>query len=179
MKKCLVCEAPLRLVKFKCIEGYVCKTCYEKASLNFTQTIKTKTKDELLAIIKLPDQDSINVGFEISRKINQLLLFDDSHQKICLPNHKKYTKEVLKPEIFAFSEILSCEIIEEHTEKMDKKKKLELGVIKVQLTFETAVRDIWLIPNFINRESMPYRTMLSLADNIVNEVNRSKEVVAC
>ena len=179
MKECLLCHAPLKLIKFKCADGHVCKTCYEKASLNFSQTIKTKTKAELLAIIEQPLEENTDETFEISRKINQLIFFDDRNQQICLPNHKKYTKEKLKPEIYPFAAILNCQVVEEQIERVVKKKPQQLGSIKVVLTFKNEKRDIWLIPNFINIDSMAYKTMRSLAKNIVAEINQSKEGVAC
>lgn len=179
MKECLLCHAPLKLIKFKCADGHVCKNCYEKASLNFSQTIKTKTKEELLAIIEQPLEENTDETFEISRKINQLIFFDDHNQQICLPNHKKYTKEKMKPEIYPFAAILNCQVVEEQIERVVKKKPQQLGSIKVVLSFQNEKRDIWLIPNFINIDSMAYKTMRSLAKNIVAEVNQSKEGVAC
>ncbi|WP_413538669.1 hypothetical protein [Enterococcus malodoratus] len=179
MKECLICSASLKLIKFKCADGHVCKGCYEKVSLNFTQTIKNKTQAELLEIIAAPEEEAPAETFEITRKINQFIFFDDTHQKICLPNHKKYTKEALKPEVYPFSVILSCQLVEEQTEQVVKKKKQQLGSIKVVLTLQEETREIWLIPNFINRDSMAYKTMRSLANNIVAEVNQLKEGVAC
>ncbi|MFR4753086.1 MAG: hypothetical protein ACLT90_14445 [Enterococcus raffinosus] len=96
-----------------------------------------------------------------------------------MPNHKKYTKEKLKPEIYPFSSIKNCQVIEEKTERTVKKKIQKLGRIKVVLTVQQETRDIWLIPNFINRDSTAYKTMRSLASNIVVEVNQLKEEVAC
>jgi hypothetical protein len=69
--------------------------------------------------------------------------------------------------------------VEEQIERVVKKKPQQLGCIKVVLTFQNESRDIWLIPNYINIDSMAYKTMRSLAKNIVVEVNQSKEVVAC
>lgn len=177
MKTCLICDAPLKLIKFKSADGSLCKRCYEKASMNFTQTIKTKTKADLLKI--LAEEEPSNEPFEMTRKINQFIFFDDQHQQICLPNHKKYTKSAMKPEIFDFSSILDCQVVEEETEKLVKKKVQQLGRIKVVLTMENTMREIWLIPNDINRESMAYKTMRSLATTIVAEVKQSKEGVAC
>lgn len=179
MKECLICRAPLKLIKFKCADGHVCKSCYEKVSLNFTQTIKTKTKAELLETLETAKKEQLNDEFEITRKINQLIFFDDRNQQICLPNHKKYTKKKLNAEVYSFSEILNCQIVEEQVERVVKKKKQQLGSIKVVLTFRNNERDIWLLPNFINRDSMTYKTMSSLANNIVVEVNQLKKVVVC
>lgn len=123
MKECLLCSAPLKLIKFKCAEGHVCKTCYEKASMNFSQTIKRKTKAELLEIMKAPLEENKEETFEISRRINQLIFFDDYNQQICLPNHKKYTKETLKPEVYSFSAIVDCQLVEEQIERVVKKSR--------------------------------------------------------
>ncbi|MBO1306081.1 hypothetical protein JZO70_07905 [Enterococcus sp. 669A] len=177
MKECLLCSAPLKLVKFKCAEGHVCKVCYEKVSLNFTQTIKTNTKEELLARLENEPTDA----FEISRKVNQLILFDDNQQQLCLPNHKKYTKENLKPEFYPFSSILDCQVVEEQVEKIVKKKKQTLGTIKVVITFagkQPVTRDIWLIPNLIDNTSMAYKTMRSLAESIIKEIDQSRNAAA-
>ncbi|MEO1769574.1 DUF4428 domain-containing protein [Candidatus Enterococcus ferrettii] len=182
MKECLICKTSLRFIKFKCADGYVCKNCYEKASQNFSQTIKNRTKEELLKQFDTAIEVKEEAAFEISRKINQLLLFDDKNQQFCLPNHKKYTKEDLKPEIYPFSAIINCQMMEEQIEKVVKKKKQTLGCIKVVLTLdqgEKVTRAIWLIPNFINTTSMPYQTMKSLAENVVNEINQSREGILC
>ncbi|MGG5369617.1 DUF4428 domain-containing protein [Enterococcus sp. AZ196] len=179
MKKCLICSTPVKWIKFKCADGNVCKQCYEKVSANFTQTIKTKTKEELLAMLKDAQSEPAGTSFEISRKINQLIFFDDKNQQICLPNHKKYTKENLKPEIYSFTEISNCQVVEEQIERLVKKKQQQLGSIKVVLSLENETREIWLIPNYINRDSMAYKTMRSLAANIVAEIKQSKEDVAC
>ncbi|GCF95285.1 hypothetical protein NRIC_31760 [Enterococcus florum] len=181
MKECLLCDRPLKLIKFKSAEGYVCKQCYEKVSLNFTQTIKNQTKAELLSTLENTEEANDSVSFEITRKINQYILFDDKHQQLCLPNHKKYTKDELKPEVYPFSAIVNCQIDEEQVEKVVKKKKQALGCIKVTLVLQEEdqiSRDIWLIPNLISTSSMPYKTMRSLAQNIVQEVERSKQEVA-
>lgn len=180
MGECLTCNRSLRFIKFKCADGYVCKHCYEKVSLNFTQTIKTKTRAELYGLLKNFDKKQQAESFEISRRINQLVLFDDQQKQLCLPHHKKYTKEALKPEIYSFSAIKECQLVEDKIEKIVKKKQQTLGCIKVAITFiegNEVTRDIWLIPNYISRSSMPYKTMKSLAQNIVTEINRSKEMV--
>lgn len=173
MNKCLICQTPVRFIKFKCQDGYVCKKCYEAASLNFSQTIKNKTKEDLLKIIQLSEEAV--PAFEISRRINQLILFDDQHGQLCLPNHQKYCYEQRKPEIFAFNQIVNCKVVEQQVERMIKKKKEQLGSIKVLLEFQQGeTREILLVPNPIRRDSMPYKTMSSLAKTIVQEVKNSK-----
>jgi hypothetical protein len=50
MKKCLICQKPLKWIKFKSLDGHVCKKCYEIVSVSFSQTITQKTRDELIEI---------------------------------------------------------------------------------------------------------------------------------
>lgn len=183
MKKCLICTAPVRFIKFKCQDGHVCKTCYEKVSLNFSQTIKTKTKEELIAIHQEQSQSSAVDDFEISRKINQLVLFDDTNKQFCLPNHLKYSGETLQPEFYPFTAIQGCRI-EEHQvlkEDKDKGKSKKLGTIKVVLNLndgqEALTRNIWLIPNPIQIDNRTYQTMMSLAQKVTEELNQTKERV--
>ncbi|ELB05494.1 hypothetical protein [Enterococcus faecium] len=147
--------------------------------MNFTQTIKDKTKAEIIEIIESSRENSTVKNFDISRKINQFIFFDDTNQQICLPNHKKYAKENLKPEVYSYGEILGCQVITNQTEGTIKKKKQKLGCIKVTLTMKSEKRDIWLVPNLINVESMAYKTMSSLANSIVDEVNYSKKFIVC
>jgi hypothetical protein len=179
MRACVICNDALKWIKFKCAEGYVCKSCYEKASVNFTQTIKTKTNAELLELFVDTTDAQAEPTFTMTRKINQLIFFDDTSGKICLPNHKKYAKEKLKPEIYSYAEIVNCQLLEEHEEKYVKKKLQQLGRIKVVLTLKQETREIFLIPNYINRDSMAYKTMHSLANNIVSEVKKTTERIPC
>ena len=119
-------------------------------------------------------------SFEISRRINQLVLFDDQQKQLCLPHHKKYTKEVLQPEIYPFAAIKKCQLVEEQVEKVVKKKPQTLSWIKVAITFNggnEVTKDIWLIPNYISRSSMVYKTIKSLAQKVVAEINCSKEMI--
>lgn len=173
MKQCLICDTPVRFVKFKCQDGYVCKPCYEKVSLQFTQTITTKSKEELLAIYHEEQLATPADSFEISRKINQLVLFDDEHQRICLPNHQKYSQETLQPEFYPFSAINSCQLEEKQVIKVEKKQEQQLGTIKIIIKLfdqQPVTRNIWLISKPIRIDSMPYRTMQTLAHKIIQEM---------
>ena len=180
MKKCLICTAPVMFLKFKCQDGHVCKTCYEKVSLNFSQTIKTKTKEELIAIHQEQSQSSAIDNFEISRKINQLVLFDDANKQFCLPNHMKYSGETLQPEFYPFTAIKGCRIEEHQVLKEDKDKSKKLGTIKVVINLndgQPITRNIWLIPKPIQIDNRTYQTMMSLAQKVIEELNQTKEGV--
>lgn len=179
MKACLICESSVRFIKFKCRDGYVCKTCYETVSLNFSQTIKSKNKEELLLIYQVNALNKETVvtdeqPFEITRRIGQFLLFDDRHQLLCLPNHSKYTKEQRKPEIFPFDTVLDCHL-EEKKSVLSGKKVKEVGTIKLTLIFsgeEQSSRVIWLIANPVRRDSVAYQTMQKLAKKVRQEIKQ-------
>lgn len=169
MKTCLICDQKLGWIKFKSIEGSLCKNCYEQASQNFTTVVKNKTKAEILTLIKQTKTEK-NPHFEISRKINQILLFDDQHQQLCIPNHPKYSREKKEPAFYAYDEVRTSWVTEECFEAEVKKQKQTLGTLKVEIQLANSTAEIWLIPKPINISSMPYRTMTSLAQQIVTEL---------
>jgi hypothetical protein len=144
--------------------------------VSFSQTITQKTRDELIEIYGQRTTYDDSKEFETTRSINQLILFDDTHQIICLPNHSKYTQTSLKPEYYNFTELTDYQInMEQNIKKIDKKEKI-VGTIEIQLMFDYhLIRSIWLIPNPIQVDSIPYKTMQSLADKIVGELNSVKE----
>lgn len=179
MKTCLICGTTVTFIKFKCQSGYVCKKCYEIVSLNFSQTIKSKNREDLFARYQQYFKQNAGTSnetptFEITRRISQFLLFDDKQQLICLPNHSKYTKERLQPEIFPFSSIVECQLEEEAVVVNDKVKE-EVGTIKLTLFFsqrQQQVRTIWLIAQPIRRDSAAYQMMKKLAGKIVQDVHQ-------
>ncbi|MEQ7033473.1 hypothetical protein ABQE22_13055 [Enterococcus durans] len=183
MKKCLFCAAPLKLMKFKCKDGYICKNCYEIVSLNFSQTVKNKGKEELKQIYEKHSFPQKETEFEITRTINQLVLFDEKNALLCLPNHLKYCKEKLKPEIFSFSSINNCQVERKQTLVKEKKKEQFFGTIKIIIRtnqVEKSMKEIWLIPNPIQVNSLAYKTMDTLAEKIKQEIEQvQKGVVSC
>lgn len=183
MKTCLLCENSLKLIKFSCRDGHICKACYEVVSQNFSQTIKQKGLEELQQLYYSQTEPVTGPSFEITRKINQLVLFDDDHQLLCLPNHPKYCKETLTPEVYAFDSLDDCRIEEATTMVKEKKKQLRVGTLKVTLHFtqgQQISRDIWLIPNPIRVDSVAYKTMQTLAQKIKQELEAiQKGVISC
>lgn len=172
MKTCLICDEKLGWVKFKSIDGRLCKKCYQIASRDFSEVVKNKTKSEILATFHQSTAHYQEKIFETTRKINQLVLFDDHHQQLCLPNHSKYSDGQQKPEIFSYAEIASCQLEEQHQQQQVKKKKLMLGTLKVDLQTDVSAHVIQLVPKPIDIESGIYKTMKSLAESIVKEVNQ-------
>lgn len=181
MKKCLICEGKLSFIKFKCRDGHVCKNCYETVSQGFTQVIKDKTKEELLAQISEGDKGlgQTSSHFMISRKINQYILFDDQSKQLCLPNHPKFTKEKRPLEYFDYADVLNCQLQQIETLKTINKKELSCGRLCVEIRLKQGTRKIWLIPNPIDTSSMAYRTMGTLAEKIVTEIQGVQEGIPC
>lgn len=167
MKSCLICQKKLRLIKFKCQSGHICKSCYEVVSVKFSKTIIHQTIEELLAIYQ--GEKSESEVFEMSHRINQFILFDKTHQKFCLPNHPKYTINELEPEYYSFSDIKSCYIDYYRVEKDGE----GFGTVKVIMKFTglQSDRQILMLRKAINCNSMPYKMMETIAQKIVEEVN--------
>ncbi|MGM0240633.1 hypothetical protein [Enterococcus sp. AZ103] len=172
MKTCLICDEKLGWVKFKSIDGTLCKKCYQIASRDFSEVIKNKTKSEILATFHQSTTLCQEKIFETTRKINQLVLFDDYNQKLCLPNHSKFSEGKQGPKIFSYTEIESCQLEEQHQQQQVKKKKLTLGTLKVYLQMGVSTHVIQLVPKPIDIHSSIYKTMKSLAQSIVKEVNQ-------
>lgn len=173
MTSCLICDRPVRFFKFKCQNGCVCKKCYEVVSLNFTQIITDKNEAELLRIYTAAQAEEHQAAFDITRRINQFILFDDLRQLICLPNHPNYAHSALGPEYYSLSDVKNCKKIEVKTKKDDK----VLGTIKVLIEFVDSQlkREIWLLKKPIACDSLPYQTMRSLAEKIVQELANTNE----
>lgn len=175
MKQCLICQKQLKWVKFKCLDGHVCKACYEIVSISFSQTITQKTKVELMDIYKSRITNQASKEFEVTRSINQFVLFDDIHRRFCLTNHSKYTRTSLEAEYYTFSELVDCQLnLDQYAKCIGKKEKM-LGTIEVRLMFKgNSIRSIWLVPNPIRIDSISYKTMESLANKTIEELNNIK-----
>lgn len=180
MDSCLFCKKKPLIIKFFCLDGPVCKSCYKLVSMNYSQTIKQKTLVELEEILNLHatnlnmgTQDLYAKSFKVSRSINPMILFDDESEVFCLPNHAKYSQAVMKPEVYAYSDIIDCRAFLPEFSKRIGKKDRRIGTIEVRLYFNHNLqRSIWLLPNPIQTESNMYRTMALLADKIILEIKK-------
>jgi len=172
MKQCLICHKMLKWMKFKCLEGYVCKECYEIVSESFSQTITQNTKSELVEIYNQRTAVHMSKEFETTRSIFQVILFDDKRQKICLPNHPKYTRTSLEPEFYDNNELVDYRVnVTKYPRKINKKTQI-VGTIEILLTLKKDFsRSIWLIPNPIKVDSVTYKMMESLANKIIDELD--------
>lgn len=104
MKQCILCQRRLGFVKFKSRAGRVYKHCYALVSLNYTQTITNLDWPQLQAFYQQQTarQTLEPQEFVITRRINQYILLDDTHQLLCLPNNVKFSGAELSPEYFQY-----------------------------------------------------------------------------
>lgn len=70
----------------------------------------------------------------ITRRINQYILLDDTHQLLCLPNNVKFSGAELSPEYFQYR-MLRQSYLEQQTRTQ---ASLVLKNIIVQLKFQNA-----------------------------------------
>lgn len=108
MKICDVCGAPLGLLKFRCEDGVVCKACYEKASEQCTGTICHQTLEEVKNRCDQRPEKQVSGDFETTRRVANYILFDDKHQKICIPNNRAIVKKYYPPEMYPYRDIQSA-----------------------------------------------------------------------
>lgn len=179
MKFCLLCDKKLYIVKFKSVDGYICKICYQHASHDFSQIIKDKNKNELIDACKIYNLNIKEHDFETTRKVNQIILFDDINLQFCLPNHLKFANKKKQPEIFPYHSLVDFQIIEQTQNVAVKNGEEVFGTI--QIVFTTNHRtlkksEVWLICQPINIESTAYRIMYRLAQKIKQEINELNNI---
>lgn len=179
MSQCDLCEHKLNFIKFKYQSGAICKHCYRIVSLHYTKTIKQKTLQEIRSIHRRETDENrgMIVSFEATRKIGQMLLFDDKQQLICLPNNKRYIPEKLPAEYFSFDQIIDCKLLEQGYTSGGK-QPFEIGTLKIRIKISGRVfmiREIMLIPRPIDSQSHSYKAMLSLGRKIVTELDKLKK----
>lgn len=174
MKQCLLCHRRLGLVKFKSRAGWVCKKCYALVSLNYTQTITNLDWPQLQALYQQQTaRQTLEVQkFEITRRINQYILLDDTHQLLCLPNNVKFSGAKLAPEYFKYS-MLRQSYLEQQTRT---RASLICKNIVVQLKFQDTStikqREIVLVSKPIDVNSLIYTTQLKVAKQLLSTLHQ-------
>lgn len=172
MKKCLLCEKKLGWVKFKTADGYLCKTCYGIASLNYTRTITRMTLTDLEKVYQQAQQDETmqnTVDFDITRRINGYVLFDDSRQILCLPNNSRFAAAKLKSEYYPYEAVRDAQILDQ----VIMVKEKQLHTLQVQVDFskpQDVSRRIVLIPKPIEAKASVYHTMYNLAEQMAAQL---------
>lgn len=183
--KCAICEKKLRFIKMKFDGGYVCKECYSIVSRNFSETIVKKNYDDLIEIYNSYKENSCYIGeFEITRKIADLILFDDKNKLICLPNNKRLSPKNIHPEILNYDEIVSCELVEnnkiiddfsELTNKISEDKNKSINNLKINIILKNSKssrKSINIISTPVRVSSFAYQKSIEFAKEIVSELNK-------
>ena len=105
---CDICGTKLGFKKFKYDGGFICKDCYEKASRQYTQTIRHMTLEEIRPLCEVSEKKS-GPDFETSRRVGNYLLFDDNHHRICVPNNRAVVRDYREPEFYLYKDIRGAE----------------------------------------------------------------------
>lgn len=181
MKTCDVCQKPLGVFnKFRYADGYICKECYKKASNHFAETIVKKNLSEIKELCERYEATQTD-EFQITGKIGNFLLIDEIHQKICLPNNRMVKKEAALPEFYAIEDIEQCRIevdpkqsIEALEHKAERREDGTVNYLKVKLwiTGNKKLAEIFLISNPVRIKSYAFRQSLQFARKIEQEINR-------
>lgn len=180
MKTCDVCGASLKFMnKFKYESGYICKSCYEKASNHCTETITHKSFAEIKKACMLTDTKDLDTDFEITGRIGNYLLFDEKNHKICITNNRSLHQEAMNPEFYSLDDILKCSIstvpsmsINELKEQINQQtdtiiKKL---CVIIQLKDKTK-KEICLLQSPVRIKSYAFKKSLSFAIRISDKIN--------
>ena len=89
-RTCDACGTRLGLIKFRYREGYVCRSCYDRASLCGHRTIRGMSREELeQALQEGTAGQTSGVEFFPTRRAGDLLLVDDYRDVVCLPNNRR------------------------------------------------------------------------------------------
>ena len=182
MKTCDICHKPIGIFnKFRCVDGYICKGCYKKASRNYTETIAAKTLDELKMLFEQPE--SSEEDFCVTGRIGNYLLADQKNKKICVLNNRMTTGQVSDPEFYAAEEITECFLdyqprmtLEELEEKVRRREEGTVDFLKVCIKLKHHKRkEISLISNPVRIKSYAFRQSFTFAKRIEEEINSLME----
>lgn len=169
MKQCILCHRRLGFVKFKSRAGWVCKQCYALVSLNYTQTITNLDWPQLQALYhqQTTRQTLEPPEFMITRRINQYILLDDTHQLLCLPNNVKFSGAELAPEYFQYHMLRQSYLEQQIRTQASLVCKNIIVQLKFQDTATVQQRAIVLVPKPIDIHSLIYATQLKVAHQLL------------
>lgn len=182
--KCAICNKKLMFTKMKFDGGYVCKTCYSIVSKNFTETIIKKKYDDVMEIYNSHKENQYDIGeFEITSRIANLILFDDNHKLICLPNNRIFSPQSVAPKIFGYSEMVSCELWENQKKctddsllinKIDEDKDKFINNLQINISLtndDSSFVSINILSTPVRKSSFAYSKSVELAQRIMKKLN--------
>ena len=108
-----------------------------------------------------------NELFNVTRNIEDILLFDDINKKICFPNHKQYSPYCTGHEYYDFSSIKSAKLVENTKDTGIRK----LGTIYVLVEFkDRPYKIIYLTNEPIPTENDSFRKKRTLSEQIIDSI---------
>lgn len=183
MKTCDVCKKPLGVLhKFRYADGYICKDCYKKASSHFSETIVKKSLSEILQLCSDYEKTQTE-EFQITGKIGNFLLIDETRGKLCLPNNRMSKKDAALPEFYQIEDIEECKIVVDPDQSLDeleeKARKRQEGTIQslrvvIRVRGMARPAEILLIANTVRIKSYAFRQSFEFAGKIREEICRLK-----
>lgn len=91
---CDVCGAKLGIFgRFRYAGGYICKSCYQKASRHFSETVSQKSFQEVKELCEIDSGTAQIQDFEITGRIGNYVLLDEKNRKICILNNRMTGKK--------------------------------------------------------------------------------------
>lgn len=178
MKKCLVCGRKLRIIKFRTLDGFLCKKCYQVVSFNYTRTVTRVSHQEISKIFEESRKNTNpKIDFEISRKMSSYIFFDDKNKYFCLTNNPKFTNLASEPVYYPYDAIKDV--------KLQNKELIIKGQDLYTLTVEIFLKDndqnlikrnIVFLSSPIDGNSNIYHTLLKLAGQIVTQLQKVADI---
>lgn len=179
MQTCDVCSEKISFTnKFRYAQGYICKTCYKKASRCFTQTIAQMELSDILEACGEIGTSIQEDNFEITGRIGNYILFDEKNMKICIANNRMTQQLIKNPEFYSVKEIISCKIVSEPVHSLNqleemvmKKEDVVLHSLKVKLRFKNKQeKEIILMNTSFRVKSYAFRKTLNFAKRIDHKI---------
>lgn len=174
MKKCLVCGRKLRIIKFKTLDGFLCKNCYRVISFNYTRTVTQVSQQEISNIFEENQKiTNLKMNFEISKKIGSYIFFDDKNKYFCLTNNPKFTNLASKPEHYPYDAIKDVKL--QNKELIIKGQDLHTLAVEIFLKDNDQniiKRNIVFLSYPINGNANIYHTLLKFAKQIVLQLQK-------
>lgn len=186
MKSCGICGDLVGFMnKFKCKDGYVCKSCYKKASHYYSATITHKTLSEVQQMCEENGALHNVDDFEINGRIGNYILFDEKHMKICIANNRMTKQKTKNPEIYLIKDIAKCQMISERTytskqlqAMIEKKDETTINALIITLTFHDKTnKEIMLINSPVRVKSYAFQKTFTFAMRIEEKITQLMEAL--
>lgn len=180
-RTCDICGSKIGLKAFHCQDGKICKRCYQIVSNNFMSTIIQKSLSELRAIY---DQNAAPIdlgddGFQITAKVDNVLLIDETRRKFCVMSNTRVTGEYRRPRIFRFEDLDAFKLITEpprapeELAAMAEDKKNSVTIKKMGILLRTrggGRSEIPLVTSPIRSSSYAFRKSYQIALDTLREL---------